>query len=376
MSISLPSLEINLKSLSKAQLLEQIVKWGEPKYRAAQIWSWLYQKGIIEIDQMTNLSQSFRQTLKTQTWISKAELRDQIQSEVDRSTKFLFRVAGGEDVETVLMPDGDRLTVCLSSQVGCAMDCAFCATGQMGFFRNLPVDGVMDQFLAIQTKLQENTDEYIRQTKFNNKRKITNVVFMGMGEPLANYQQVVSAIRILTDPDGINLAGRRITVSTVGLAPRIEQLAKEGLGCKLALSLNATTDEIRTRLMPINHRYPIREIMSAVRFWIETTGMSVTFEYVMIRGLNDSLVDAERLCRLVQNIPCKINLIPFNEIEGSDLRRPEERRIERFHRILTQHHRVAPVRYSKGRDIAAACGQLRTIYDQTGTRLSINPATS
>ena len=159
MSISLPSLEINLKSLSKAQLLEQIVKWGEPKYRAAQIWSWLYQKGIIEIDQMTNLSQSFRQTLKTQTWISKAELRDQIQSEVDRSTKFLFRVAGGEDVETVLMPDGDRLTVCLSSQVGCAMDCAFCATGQMGFFRNLPVDGVMDQFLAIQTKLQENTDE-------------------------------------------------------------------------------------------------------------------------------------------------------------------------------------------------------------------------
>lgn len=376
MSISLPSLEINLKSLSKAQLLEQIVKWGEPKYRAAQIWSWLYQKGITEIDQMTNLSQSFRQTLKTQTWISKAELRDQIQSEVDRSTKFLFRVTGGEDVETVLMPDGNRLTVCLSSQVGCAMDCAFCATGQMGFFRNLPVDGVMDQFLAIQTKLQENTDEYIRQTKFNNKRKITNVVFMGMGEPLANYQQVVSAIRILTDPDGINLAGRRITVSTVGLAPRIEQLAEEGLGCKLALSLNATTDEIRTRLMPINHRYPIREIMSAVRFWIETTGMSVTFEYVMIRGLNDSLVDAERLCRLVQNIPCKINLIPFNEIEGSDLRRPEERRIERFHRILTQHHRVAPVRYSKGRDIAAACGQLRTIYDQTGTRLSINPGSS
>ena len=247
--MSLPPLEINLKSLSKAQLLEQIVKWGEPKYRAAQIWSWLYQKGITEIDQMTNLSQSFRQMLKTQTWISKAELKDQIQSEVDRSTKFLFRVAGGEDVETVLMPDGNRLTVCLSSQIGCAMDCAFCATGQMGFFHNLPVDGVVDQFLAIQTKLQENTDEYIRQTKFNNKRKITNVVFMGMGEPLANYQQVVSAIRILTDPDGINLSGRRITVSTVGLAPRIQQLAEEGLGCKLALSLNATTDEIRTRLM-------------------------------------------------------------------------------------------------------------------------------
>ena len=352
---------INLKTLSKSQLIQRVTNWKQPKYRANQIWAWLYQKNVTDIDLMTNLPVSLRQKLKAEAWISQAELKTQSESENDQSTKFLFEVANGDAVEAVLMPNGNRTTICLSSQVGCAMDCAFCATGQMGFFRNLPVEGIIDQFLAIKKQLSIS----------KNKAKITNVVFMGMGEPLANYQQVVSAVRTLTDSAGIGLSPKRITISTVGLVPRIRQLAKEKLGCKLALSLNSTNDLVRTQLMPIIHRYPISTLMSAVRSWVEITQTPVTIEYVLIQGVNDNLGEAEMLCRLLKNLPCKINLIPLNPISGSDFRRPEARRIEQFRQILTQHHRVAPIRYSKGRDIDAACGQLRTVYEQTGKRLAL-----
>ena len=350
---------INLKTLSKSELVQYVISWKQPTYRASQIWAWMYQKNVTDVDLMTNLPTQLRQKLKSEVWISQANLKTQSESKSDQSTKFLLEVANSESVEAVLMPDGNRNTICLSSQVGCAMNCAFCATGQMGFFRNLPVDGIIDQFLAIKKQFLTT--------------QITNVVFMGMGEPLANYQQVVSAVRILTDPDGIGMSPKRITISTVGLVPRIYQLAREGLGCKLALSLNGTNDKIRAKLMPINHSYPIDQLLSALRSWVEITQTPATIEYVLIKGINDSLTEAEDLCRLLKGLRCKINLIPFNPISGSDLRRPEVSQIEDFRDILTQHHRVAPIRYSKGRDIAAACGQLRTVYEKTGKRLSPNP---
>ncbi len=350
---------INLKTLSKSELIQYVISWKQPTYRASQIWAWMYQKNVTDVDLMTNLPTQLRQKLKSEVWISQANLKTQSESKNDQSTKFLLEVANSESVEAVLMPDGNRNTICLSSQVGCAMNCAFCATGQMGFFRNLPVEGIVDQFLAIKKQFLTT--------------QITNVVFMGMGEPLANYQQVVSAVRILTDPDGIGMSPKRITISTVGLAPRIHQLAHEGLGCKLALSLNGTNDTIRAKLMPINHSYPIDQLLSALRSWVEITQTPATIEYVLIKGVNDSLTEAEDLCRLLKGLRCKINLIPFNPISGSDLCRPEVSQIEQFRDILTQHHRVAPIRYSKGRDIAAACGQLRTIYEKTGKRLPPNP---
>ena len=347
----------NLKGLTLLELEELVTGWGEPKYRAKQLMSWLYGRRVETFEAMTNLPHKLRQRLADIADISRAHVLTRTTSNADMAVKYLFELPDGSRVESVLMYDQDRVTVCLSSQVGCAMACDFCATAKMGFFRNLTAAEILDQLITIEREL-------------NDEKGITHVVFMGMGEPLANYDQTVKAIRLMTAADGLGIPEGKITVSTSGLVRRIRQFTLEQLKCNLALSLNATTDEIRTRLMPINAKYPIAEVLDATREWALATQHPATLEYVLIRGVNDSVADARRLRKLMGRLPCKLNLIPFNEIEGVDFQRPEPDQIERFRRIIADGHHVAPIRFSKGRDIAAACGQLRTIYEKQGAMLS------
>lgn len=348
--------KINLKGLSLFELEKLVEGWGEPKFRAKQLMSWLYHQRETNFQMMTNLPKSFRRKLSDAACVSDIRVCARAESDVDSAVKYLFELTDGSRIESVLMPDRSRITVCVSSQVGCAMACDFCATGKMGFFRNLSSAEIVDQVIAIQRELDGDKD-------------VTHVVFMGMGEPLANYDQTVNAVRLMTRVEGLGIPERRITVSTVGLAPRMRQFAREGLKCQLALSLNATTDKVRTRLMPINTRYQIADVLDAAREWTLASGNPVTLEYVLIRDVNDGVEDAHRICKLMSRLPCKLNIIPFNEIEDSEFRRPEANRIEQFRRIVSKKCYIAPIRFSKGKDITAACGQLRTVYGNQGITL-------
>ncbi len=348
--------KFNLKGLTLPELETLVSEWGEPKYRAVQLASWIYGKRVSNFEQMTNLPKSFRAKLLAEASVSEVRANRCTISDADVATKYLFELANGDRVESVLMRDQERTTICISSQVGCAMACDFCATGKMGFFRNLSASEILDQFTAIERDLSEH-------------EAVTNIVYMGMGEPLANYDHTLKSVRLLSDPDGYGLSEKRITISTVGLAPRMRQLAKEGLKCNLALSLNATTDDVRTRLMPINEKYPIDEVLDAAKEWALATKRKATLEYVLIHDVNDTDADAKRLRKLMSRLPCKLNLIPFNEIEDSEFRRPELNRIERFRQTVASGQHVAPIRFSKGHDIAAACGQLRTDFDKPGAMM-------
>ena len=348
---------INLIGLTLFELEDLVKQWGEPKYRAKQLMSWIYHRRVRTFEAMTNLPHTLRQRLVNLAYISEAHLLTRTTSNADTAIKYLFELADGSRVETVLMYDQGRITVCVSSQVGCAMACDFCATAKMGFFRNLTAAEILDQLMTIEHEL-------------DNGKCVTHVVFMGMGEPLANYDQIVKAIRLMTDANGLGIAAGKITVSTSGLAGRMRQFTRERLKCNLALSLNATTDKARTRLMPINAKYPINEVLDATREWALATQRPATLEYVLIRGVNDTVADARRLRKLMGGLPCKLNLIPFNEVEGTNFQRPTLDQIERFRRIVADGNHVAPIRFSKGSDIAAACGQLRTIYEKQGVTLS------
>ena len=348
--------KINLKGLTPLELEDLVEQFREPKYRAKQLISWIYHKRVTAFEAMTNLPKAFRQTLADEAYISDVRVLARTVSDTDATIKYLFELADGNQIESVLMTDRDRVTVCVSSQVGCAMACDFCATGKMGFFRNLTAADILDQVMAIQRELGE-------------EKAVTHVVFMGMGEPLANYDQTLKSVRLMSHPDGLALSARRITVSTVGLSPRIQQFAREELKCQLALSLNATTDEVRTQLMPINARYPIDDVLNAAREWTFASGRPITLEYVLIRDVNDRVEDGKRLGKLMSRLPSKLNLIPFNEIEDCKFRRPGLDRIEQFRRTIAEKHYIAPIRFSKGGDIAAACGQLRTIYGKQGIML-------
>ena len=348
--------KINLKGLTLPELERFVAEWGEPKYRAAQLASWIYSKRVSNFEYMSNLPKGFRAKLMKEASISEVSAVRCTVSDSDVATKYLFELANGDKVESVLMHDQERTTICISTQAGCAMACEFCATGKMGFFRNLSASEILDQFTAIERDLSED-------------KAVTNIVFMGMGEPLANYDQTLKSVRLLSDSDGYGMSEKRITISTVGLVPRMRQLAREGLKCNLALSLNATTDAVRTRLMPINEKYPIDEALDAVKEWALATKRKATLEYVLIRDVNDTDADAKRLRKLMSRLPCKLNLIPFNEIEDSEFRRPGLNRIERFRQLVASAQHVAPIRFSKGHDIAAACGQLRTDFGKPGTMI-------
>ncbi|MBE9505112.1 MAG: 23S rRNA (adenine(2503)-C(2))-methyltransferase RlmN [Proteobacteria bacterium] len=334
----------DIKNLSLHELEAFLAGMGKEKYRAAQVFKWIYQKDVEDFDEMTDLSKEFRSRLKECAVISSLT-PEKVETSRDGTKKFLFTLDDGEAVESVLIPDEKRMTLCISSQVGCPLDCGFCLTGTGGYERNLTTAEIINQITAVKTSLQP-------------EEKITNIVFMGMGEPLLNLENVVRAIDIMIGEKGMLLPKRKVTLSTAGLVPQIEEL---GSRCtvNLAVSLNATTNDIRSRIMPINEKYPIEVLLDACKNYPLPNRGRITFEYVMIKGLNDSLEDARRLISLLRGIPSKVNLIPFNEFEGSTFQKPDRCDVDAFHKYLHDNHLVAITRSSKGDDISAACGQLR-----------------
>ena len=339
--------KMNIKAFSREDLQARLVAMGLKKYRADQVLTWIYTHQAQSFDAMTNIAKTEREILASAFFISKPSIiRTEISS--DSTRKFLFELEDGNTIESVLIPDEDRQTLCISSQVGCQQACRFCLTGSGGFKRNLKAYEIVDQVLEIARILKEE-----------GQRRITNIVLMGMGEPLANFDQVEKALKVITSEKGLGFSPRRVTVSTDGLVPEIDRLAASGVKVNLAISLNATTDEVRDRIMPVNKRYPIKELLAACKRFPLETRRRITFEYVMLKGVNDSVEDAQRLARLLRGIKCKVNLIPFNPFPGSEFKRPDDSAVRRFQMVLLDHHYTAPVRESRGRDISAACGQLR-----------------
>jgi len=336
--------KICIKGMSQEELQSLCVDAGESKFRGGQLFEWMYRHGISSFDSMSNVNKSFREYLSENFTIQTLTVENKLPSKEDKSLKILFRTHDGHFIETVSMVDNNRHTVCLSSQVGCALDCDFCATGKLGLKRNLSTGEIVDQLIYV----REGIDQ-----------PITNVVFMGMGEPFHNYDNVLNASDIFHSPKGFNLASTRITISTVGLLPQINQYIKEKRRYKLAISLNASNDKVRNEIMPINKKWPLKDLVKSGMEYSNQKKRLIMFEYVLLKGINDSEEDALELARLLQGIPCKINLIPYNEIEGK-YQRPDETTIAKFSEILhncRDEYRVL-VRWSKGQDIAAGCGQL------------------
>jgi 23S rRNA (adenine2503-C2)-methyltransferase len=341
----------DLKFLLFREIQEQLRALGEPSYRAGQITGWLYEKRANAIAEMTDLPQSLR------TWLSKTFSMGKIDvvrvlGASDSTRKFLFRLADGNLIESVLIPaspalygqPSDRRTICVSTQVGCAYGCKFCASGLEGFSRNLLANEIVDQLIAVEDATGE---------------KIDNVVFMGMGEPLANFENVMRAIRIINARWGLAIGARRITVSTSGLAPQIRKLAEEPLQIRLAVSLHGASDEVRSEIMPINRRYNIETLLSACDYYSAHKKQRITFEYILIADLNDSDQQAGLLSRHARRLSAKVNLIPYNSVSGLPWTRPSESRQEKFLSILRAEGIPATLRREKGHDIEAACGQLR-----------------
>jgi 23S rRNA (adenine2503-C2)-methyltransferase len=343
--MSFPS--INIMTVSAEELLEILIREGLKKYRADQIYKWLYIHHARSFGEMTNISKAEREMLSRIFYISHPHIV-RTETAADGTRKFLFQLEDGHTIESVLIPDEDRQTLCISSQIGCQQACRFCLTGSSGFTRNLKSFEITDQVLEISRLLAD------RET-----RGITNIVFMGMGEPLANFEEVVKALKMISWENGLGFSPRRVTVSTDGLAPEIVKLGKCGVKVNLAVSLNATTDDVRDIIMPVNRRYPIKALLNACKRFPLEPRRRITFEYVMLKGVNDSSDDALRLTKLLRGIRCKVNLIPFNPFPGSEFARPDDGVVRRFQKILQDHHYTAPIRESRGRDISAACGQLR-----------------
>ena len=335
---------MNLLDLLPAEMEDLAVTLGAQHYRGRQLATWIYQKGVMSLDAMTDLPKDFRKALAEVGEVQVPHV-ERVTPSQDGSQKLVVRMADGARVQSVLMPDEDRLTLCLSTQVGCGFACAFCCTGTMGLDRNLSAGEIAGQFLAARPLVPAGG-------------RITHVVYMGMGEPLANYAATVQSIRILTDPHAIGLSPRRVTVSTVGLVSGIERLAREDLRVRLAVSLHATTDEVRDRLMPVNKGFDLKALLDACRGFPLPTRQRMTFEYVLLDGVNDTPDDARRLVRLLHGIRAKINLIPFNAWDGAGFERPPLQRILAFQARLLEHGITATVRWSKGEDVGAACGQL------------------
>lgn len=336
---------IDIKLLSRQELLDWLTENNVRTFRADQILKWLYLRLAHDFDQMTDLSKDFRSLLAQNFVISRMSV-DQMLTAKDGTRKYLFRLDDGNTIESVLIPEKKHYTLCVSSQVGCAQGCRFCLTGQGGLMRNLTDAEIVGQIWEIRKRMPAPD-------------KLTNLVFMGMGEPLANYRQLIRALEVLTNSQwGMKFAHRRITVSTAGIVPRIIDLGRD-TKVNLAISLNAADDNDRVQLMPINRKYPIADLLGACRRHPLPKGRKITFEYILFRDVNDSIDHAKKLTRLLAGLKAKINLIPFNPYPGSEFQRPDENRIQAFQEVLVKKHFTAIVRYSKGLDIMAACGQLR-----------------
>ena len=331
-----------LTGLSPSEMEQTMTQIGEPRFRADQLLSWIYKKRVTQFDEMTNISKAFRTKLNENFSIDILSLEKIVSGQDNLTHKFLFRLEDGLYIESVFMIENKRKTVCLSSQVGCALNCSFCATGKMGFKRNLQASEIIDQLIFMSRYFNED---------------ITNVVIMGMGEPFLNYDNVLKACDIFSHDKCNSIGKRKITISTSGIIPAIKRFADEGHKYKMAISLNAANNDIRTQLMPINKKYPIAELMNVIRYYFKKTKRRVTFEYVLIQGLNDSQADAEELRRLIHDLPCKINIIPYNETDDKYHRSAEDA-IDEFVKPFLNMNVVISVRRSKGVDINAACGQL------------------
>ena len=353
------SARTNLVSLDAAHMASLVEGLGWPSYRTRQILQWIYQHRIREIAGMSNLSLMDRETLGQEAVLERLASPTLFQS-ADGTKKFLFSLKDGLTVESVLIPDGERLTLCVSTQVGCTLDCGFCVTGQMGLKRNLKAHEIVDQILTAQDQLRPGD-------------RISSLVFMGMGEPLANFDELSEALIRLTDTEwGVGFPKRRITISTAGFSGRLHDVAR--LGVNLAVSLNASTSEQRDRLMPMMNRlHPLPDLLAACRAYPIPANRDLTFEYVLLQGENDSTEDAVRLSRLLRGIRCKINLIPFNEFPDSPFRRPADPVIAAFQRILRQKGYDVFVRQNRGRDVLGACGQLGALPGKTSASQSIGP---
>ncbi|MEM1382134.1 MAG: 23S rRNA (adenine(2503)-C(2))-methyltransferase RlmN [Pseudomonadota bacterium] len=354
----------NLIGLSRAQLSEALVEAGVPqrqaKMRTGQLWQWLYQRGTADFAEMTNLAKGFRADLDAAFQIARPQIVTR-QVSRDGTRKYLLRIAGGHEVEAVYIPEEDRGTLCVSSQVGCTLTCTFCHTGTQKLVRNLTPAEIVGQILVCRDDLGEWPRPGERPPE---RRLLSNIVLMGMGEPLYNTDAVRDAMLIAMDGEGLSLSRRRITLSTSGVVPQIPRAGAE-IGTLLAISLHATTDEVRDVLVPINRKFPIAQLMAACRAYPRLSNAErITFEYVMLKGVNDADADAKRLVKLIAGIPAKINLIPFNPWPGSPYERSDWGRIERFAEIVNRAGYASPIRTPRGEDILAACGQLKSATER------------
>lgn len=405
----------NVYDLSPEKLTALLAEWGEPAYRARQILNWLYKGLVTDFSQMSNLPLALRNRLSEALRIGSAELVAQKISSDGWTRKVLLKMRDGNTVEAVLMLYHDRATVCVSSQVGCAMGCSFCATGQMGFTRNLTSGEILEQVIWFNRWLREHPHRPVvsnaERRRYQSKSSlggnsgarqqavsrvdedawhtpdgaasrdgspgeigaVTNIVFMGMGEPLVNYNNLWAAIRTLNSPQGLGMGARRLTVSTVGIAPQIRRFAHEDLTVNLAVSLHAPNDVVRSQFMPMNERYPIAELMAACREYAETTRRRITFEYVLINGVNDSLDLAHELAALLKGMLCHVNLIPLNPVPGTGMRATPREQVFAFQKIVEDAGISTTVRIERGVDIAAACGQLKAESGESSRRRSLNP---
>lgn len=404
----------NIYDLSPDRLSAVMADWGEPAFRATQVLHWLYKELVTSFDAMTNLPQALRRRLEETYRLGSAELVAQKTSTDGWTRKVLLKMKDGSTVESVLMLYYDRATVCVSSQVGCAMGCSFCATGQMGFTRNLTSGEILEQVLWFNRWLREhphravlsndarprytgdkqpqgvnvrstdagrneelnlwhvNSDEHFQKAP-NEISAVTNIVFMGMGEPLVNYANLWGAIRMLNSPQGFGLGARRMTVSTVGVVPQIRRMAHEEIAVNLAVSLHASNDELRSQMVPMNTRFNIEELVSGCREYIEATKRRITFEYVLIKDVNDGLHLARELGGLLKGMLCHVNLIPLNPVPGTDMLATPREQVFAFQKIVQDAGIWTTVRIERGQDIAAACGQLKVQEEPNSHRRSLNP---
>jgi len=352
-----PDTRVELCGLSRDELAAELVRMNEKPFRAKQLWHWIYHQGATDFAEMTTLAKDFRAGLAKTHKVTRPGVATEQTSE-DGTRKWLFRLHDGKEVETVYIPEEDRGAVCVSSQVGCTLTCSFCHTGTQPMVRNLTAGEIVGQFMAARDSYGE------WPTPMDGGRMLSNIVMMGMGEPLFNYENVAKALKIVMDHEGIALSKRRITLSTSGIVPEIERCGEE-LGVNLAISLHAVRDDLRDELVPINKKWPIHELLEACRNYPSSSNARrITFEYVMLAGINDSDAEARELVRLVKGIPAKINLIPFNPWPGAIYDCSSNNRIRKFAEIVNDAGYSSPVRTPRGRDIMAACGQLKSASER------------
>ena len=337
----------DLTDFSLSQLTDFVESLGLPTYRGSQIFAWLYRPNITDFSQMTDLTKDLRETLAARASFDWPEIAD-VERSKDGTVKYGFKLKDNNYIESVLIPEDGRNTLCVSSQVGCAMGCEFCLTGGMGFKRNLSPGEIVGQVVRVRNLLHDDEDT---------ESVLNNLVFMGMGEPLANFDNLLVALEILTYQRGLNFSDRRITVSTCGLVPKIKELGQK-TRVNLAVSLHSVDDSIRSKLMPINNKYPVAELLEACKNFPMPKRKRIMFEYILIKDLNDSVSDAEILAERLRDIPCKINLLPYNETSALSYQRPSDKKIELFQETLWKAGYTVLVRSSRGSDISAACGQL------------------